>query len=121
MDTHHRVVGILHIIESVFFMFCILMLSLFFGVIATFIKIDPVAIAFITAIGSFIFLPFVLLSLGQLIAAIALLRGSQGAKIWVMIFGGLSLLNFPFGTALGVYTFWALLREQAQTTQQTTT
>jgi hypothetical protein len=115
MDIHHRAVGILHIVEAAFFMMMLLIVTLFFGVIAAFANIDPAIIALVTGIGSILFLPFLLLAIGQIIAAIALLRGSENAQIWVMIFGALSLLNFPFGTALGIYTFWALLREKPPT------
>jgi hypothetical protein len=118
MDIHYRVVGILHIIEATFLMLAILMMSLFFGVIAAFAQIDPSMIAFIVGLGSFIALPILCLCIGQIVAAIALLRGNQSAKIWVMIFGALSLFNFPIGTALGIYTFWVLLKELPTTTQK---
>ena len=111
MDIHYRVVGVLHIIEAAFLMLGILMMSLFFSVIAAIAQLDPNLVAFIVGAGSIIAFPLLCLSIGQIIAAIALLRGSQGAKIWVMIFGALSLFNFPFGTALGIYTFWALSRD----------
>lgn len=111
MDIHYRVVGALHIIEAAFFMLGILMMSLFFGAIAAFVQLDPHLVTLIVGAGSFIALPIICLCIGQVIAAIALLRGSQGAKIWVIVFGALSLFNFPFGTALGIYTFWALLRD----------
>ena len=112
MDTHHRIVGILHIIEASFFIIGMLTITAFYSVITAYMSHAPQMLTIMAAIGTFIILPIFCLCIGQLIAAIALLRGNQSAKIWVMIFGGLSLFNFPIGTAIGIYTFWAFLREQ---------
>jgi hypothetical protein len=53
---------------------------------------------------------FALLALVELVAAICYLRGSKGARIWLIVFNVLFLFNFPVGTALGGYCLWALLR-----------
>jgi zinc-ribbon domain len=38
-----------------------------------------------------------------------LLARQSWARMLAIIFGGLSLLDIPFGTALGIYTLWVLL------------
>ena len=47
-----------------------------------------------------------------IIAGIFLLRGHDWARVVTLILAALELLNFPFGTALAVYTFWALTRPE---------
>jgi hypothetical protein len=43
------------------------------------------------------------------------LRNREGwARIAAMILGALALFSFPIGTALGIYTFWVLLKPEAQ-------
>jgi hypothetical protein len=60
-------------------------------------------------IGSFL----VLISLPGLIGGIGLLMRKAWARIVLLIVGALQLLNIPFGTALGIYTLWALTRPEA--------
>ena len=52
---------------------------------------------------------FALLLATEIIAGIALLKGSPTGRVFVLAFGVLQLLNFPIGTVIGIYTLWALL------------
>jgi|CXWL01.1.fsa_nt_gi hypothetical protein len=49
-----------------------------------------------------------LLSVANIACAIAYLRGSATARIGLVIFSVLMLLAYPVGTAIGVYTLWAI-------------
>jgi len=42
-------------------------------------------------------------------AGIALLKGSRTARVVVIVLGVVELLYVPIGTAIGIYTLWALL------------
>ena len=64
------------------------------------------------------FVPGLLQMVGLIVlasAAIAILIGwglierRPWARMWAIIFAFLSLIEFPFGTALGLYTLWVLL------------
>lgn len=46
-----------------------------------------------------------------IIGGYGILKKCSWARILVLILGALNLLNIPFGTILGVYTFWGLLNE----------
>ncbi len=68
------------------------------------------------------FVPHLITALGFLFAAAALATAVIGwgllnwqpwARMAAIVFGCLSLLDFPFGTALGIYTLWVLLPEQS--------
>ena len=43
-----------------------------------------------------------------------LLARQPWARMLTIIFGALSLLDIPFGTALGIYTLWVLLPAQSE-------
>jgi hypothetical protein len=58
------------------------------------------------AIGAFL----ALLAVPGIIGGWALLVGRSWGRPFVLVLGALHLLNIPLGTALGIYTFWALLR-----------
>lgn len=49
----------------------------------------------------------------SIIAGIGLLTRQSWARIIALVMGCISLLNIPFGTALGIYTIWVLLGENA--------
>ncbi|HEV7403408.1 MAG TPA: hypothetical protein VGO11_10790 [Chthoniobacteraceae bacterium] len=51
------------------------------------------------------------LALPSLLGGWALMTGRPWGRIVVLILAALHIAHFPFGTALGVYTFWALLYE----------
>lgn len=48
------------------------------------------------------------------ISGIGLLTKQPWARILALVMGCISLLNIPFGTALGVYTIWVLLGENGE-------
>ena len=62
-----------------------------------------------TAIAGFL----LLVSAPGIIAGVGLLKRKSWARILALILGFLNLLNFPLGTALGVYTIWVLMQEES--------
>jgi hypothetical protein len=63
-----------------------------------------------TALASF----FIILSVPTIIAGIGLLKRREWARILTIIIGILHLFGFPIGTAIGVYTLYVLLNDQAK-------
>jgi hypothetical protein len=51
------------------------------------------------------------LGLPGIIGGWALFTGRSWGRPLVLVLGFLQLLNIPFGTALGIYTIWALFHE----------
>lgn len=62
-----------------------------------------------TAISGFV----LLVSAPGIVAGVGLLKRKSWARILALILGFLNLLNFPLGTALGVYTIWVLMQEES--------
>jgi hypothetical protein len=118
MDTHVRVLGILHIVFGVIGLFLGLAGMLMLGGIAGVAALsegDPdafIAVPILGAIGTFIFLIALVLSLPGIIAGTGLLKYRSWARILTIILSAIHILNFPFGTALGVYGLWVLLAPQ---------
>jgi hypothetical protein len=113
MQTHVKVLGILHIVFGCLgILFGIGMLALFGG-IATMIGMnaDPdaaVAIPILGAVGGIIAVFALLLSVPGIIAGIGLLSFKPWARILGIVISILNLINFPLGTALGFYGIWVL-------------
>jgi sorbitol-specific phosphotransferase system component IIC len=113
MDQHIKVVGILSIVFGVL----MALLGLFlFGIIAGAGAISgEIEAAWVTGIvGTFVGGLLVLLSLPSIIGGVGLLKRRQWARILIMIVAILSLLNFPFGTAYGVYAIFVLMHEETK-------
>jgi hypothetical protein len=103
-------------------------ISIVFGVLMAFIGVGLFAIiagagaisgefeaAWITGIvGTFIGGLLVLLSLPSIIGGVGLLQHRQWARVLIMIVAIFSLLNFPFGTAYGIYAIVVLMHDQAR-------
>jgi hypothetical protein len=113
MQTHIKVLGYLSI---AFGALGVLVALIVFVSVAGggLISGDAEAIAITSGVGSVIAVLVILVSAPSIIGGIGLLQWRPWARILVIILGCLNLLNFPFGTALGIYTLWALTRPEAQ-------
>ncbi|MGI8745931.1 MAG: hypothetical protein ACR2NN_25795 [Bryobacteraceae bacterium] len=115
MVTHVKLAGILHIVLGAMGIVAGLVILAVFGGIAGIVGFSDhssdgaVAIPILGVIGTFIFLLLLALSLPSVIAGFGLLAFRPWARILTIVLSVLHLLNFPFGTALGVYSLWALL------------
>jgi len=65
-------------------------------------------------VGLFVAMIFLLIAIPAFIAGWGLLRFRPWARVLAIVVGVLNILNFPFGTALGVYTLWVLLNAETQ-------
>jgi hypothetical protein len=111
MDTHVKIVGWLWIIVGALGLLgalCAIVSIAGGGLISG--DQDALIATSITAtvIGGIVFV----LSIPNIIAGIGLLKYKSWARILAIILGVLSLLGFPIGTALGIYTLWALLNKE---------
>lgn len=110
MDIHHRAAAILHIVSSVLALCMILVFFLAVSGFAVF-GAGTGASGLVFGFGTVFLGVMAVPALADLVAAIAFLRGSATARIFLIVFGALDLLAFPWGTLIGVYTLWALLRK----------
>lgn len=111
MDIHTRIVAVLHIVFGALGVAVPLFFGLALGGVAAFmpdVRIPGIAFG----LGALFLGFFILLALVDVIAGIALLKGSRNARVFVIVIGALGLFSFPWGTLLGIYTLWALLRKQ---------
>lgn len=55
-----------------------------------------------------------ILAIPAIIAGLKMRKENPSAKTWAMVAAILALLNFPLGTALGVYALWFLFGDQGK-------
>jgi hypothetical protein len=123
METHVKVLGVIYIAFSAFFVLGALFLLLAVGGAAGIVGIsaDPddaaLAIPIMGIAGSFAATILLVLGLPGLIGGWGLFSYRPWARILVLILSALNLLNFaafPVSTALGVYGLWVLLNKDSE-------
>jgi len=117
METHVKVLAVLHIVLGALGVLIGLGVFAFFGGIAGLVHLDgdadsAVAIPILGAVGGFVCVVLLVLSVPGIIAGVGLLSYQPWSRIFTIVLSVLHLLNIPFGTALGIYGLWVLLSNE---------
>lgn len=111
MDKHVTIIGILYIVFGIlgllagFIVFVVLAGS---GIVSG----DETAFVVTSGIGAIVGGILVVMSIPEIIGGIFLMQRKEWARIMVLVLSFISLLSIPFGTALGGYAIWALMKEE---------
>jgi len=111
MEKHVNVIAALRIGSSI--------LGLIFGIVLFIILYiignvtnDYDARNVLPIIANILIIVFLLLSIPGIIAGIGLFKRKEWARILTLILSVLDLVNIPVGTAIGVYSIWALVQTE---------
>ena len=112
MDKHVNVIGILWIIKgSLGLFFAFALFGVLFGI--SFIPdMGYEAPIILRTVGIGLGFFIAILAAPQIIAGIGLVKMREWARILTLIVAFFSLLSFPLGTALGVYSIVVLLKDE---------
>jgi hypothetical protein len=121
METHVKVVAILHIAWGCLGVLIAVGLLLLFGGIAGIVGLAghardgaEVAVPVLGAIGGVIFVVVLALSLPGIVGGIGLLQFAPWARVLMLVISALDLLSVPVGTALGIYGLWTLTKPETE-------
>ncbi len=122
MDTHVRVLGVLHIVLGGLGVLVGLGFLLLFGGAASIVGMTAMpqdekaflAVPILGVIGGAICVLALVVSLPAIIAGIGLLKFRPWARILTLVLSAINLLNVPIGTAIGVYGLWVLLNNETE-------
>jgi hypothetical protein len=112
LHLHITVLGWLYVVGHAIF----LLIGLFIFMLLTGIGVvsgDSTAMMVLSVIGTAVGLVLVTLAIPGLVAGYGLLTRKSWGRILAIVVGILSLINFPLGTAVGIYTLWVLFQEEA--------
>jgi hypothetical protein len=111
MEKHVTVLGVLYIAFSALALLAaIIVFTAIVG--GGILSGDSEAMAITAIVGPAIALFLFIVSAPGFIGGIFLLKWRPWARILILILGFLNLLNIPFGTILGIYTIWVLLKNE---------
>jgi hypothetical protein len=112
MDKHVDVISILWIVSgSLGILLAIFFFWLLWGI--TFIpNIGYEASYILRLIATWVSIFLAVFSVPEVVGGIGLLKRKEWGRILVLVVSFFNLVNFPLGTALGVYSFIILLKEE---------
>jgi hypothetical protein len=111
MERHINVVAALQIGYSILGIFIGILLFTLFHLIGDFSG-DHEAEFVLSIIANVMITMFAVLSIPGIIAGMGLFKRKEWARILTLILSVLHLLSFPIGTAVGVYSIWALVQPE---------
>lgn len=123
MDSHKRLLSILHIVYGSLSLLTLLIVNLALEVAIPFIEneVSGDELRLIKTVFLFVhslfFILIILFPLPSIVGGIAQLNGKKWGMTVMMISGCLSLLSVPVGTALGVYTIYVFTQSSKQEEQ----
>lgn len=120
MESHVKLLGILHIVLSSLGVLAALIILLVFGGLAGIVGMSDhsgdaaAAVPILGGIGGIICIVILVISLPGLIGGIGLLRLAPWSRILMIVISAIDLLNIPVGLALGIYGLWVLTKPETQ-------
>ncbi len=114
MEKHVSVIAALQIGLSIFGIIMGIIVLVVLNLVGGFTG-DKDANFVLSLIGNIFAVFMFVLSVPGIIAGIGLLHHREWARILTIVLSVLSLLNFPLGTAIGIYSIWALSQEETVT------
>jgi hypothetical protein len=121
MREHVKILGIVYIVFSCLGLLGALVLGGVFAFGGTMIGLgghgDPdalVALSILGVMGTVLFFLCLALSIPGILAGWGLLNFKPWARILTIVLSALNLLNFPLGTAIGVYGMWVMLNQETE-------
>ncbi len=105
--SHKKIIGLIYVVFSAFWLLMLLFYDQVMDWVLAFAAddpdFDPNAIFIFDIISSIFWGIAIIFIIPRLIIGVGLLNKAKWANMPALVYGVISLLNFPFGTVLGVY------------------
>lgn len=111
MEKHLNVVAALQIGFSILWIVIGIVILFILSMIGGFVD-DKDANFILPLIGQIIAAFLFLISIPGVIAGIGLLKRKEWGRVLTLVLSVIGLMNFPIGTAVGVYCIWVLVQEE---------
>jgi hypothetical protein len=111
MEKHINVVAALQIGLSIFCLLIVLLIFTVLNLISGFIN-EPEGSMILSIIANVIAIVFTIISIPGIIAGLGLYKRKEWARLLTLVLSVIEIFNFPFGTAIGIYSIWALIQPE---------
>lgn len=114
MEKHINIVAALQIGLSIFNLLVALLIFTILKLVVGFVD-EPNAETILSIIADVLAIVFVVISVPGILAGLGLYRRKEWARILTLILSVIEIFSFPFGTAIGIYSIWALVQPETIT------
>lgn len=118
-QNHITLLGVLHITRGAL----ILLIGMAIFAVLSGVGVlsdDETAMGVLGLIGMIVLFIMFALAVPSVIAGVGVLMRREWGRITALVVGILSLVDIPFGTAIGVYSIWVLMNDETRVLFQTT-
>jgi hypothetical protein len=111
-EEHNKTLGICHLAYGGLMMLLMIAMFIFMGVIMSTLPSRPggpdpeMPVAFFALFFAFMFIYSLIFFVPSLIAGYAMLKRKNWARMASIVASVFEVMSFPFGTAVGIYSFW---------------
>jgi Ni,Fe-hydrogenase I cytochrome b subunit len=111
MEKHINVVAALQIGLSIFCLVIVFLIFTVLKLVGGFIN-EPEGSMVLNIVANVVAVFFIIISLPGIFAGLGLYKRQEWARILTLILSVFEIFNFPFGTAIGIYSIWALIQPE---------
>jgi membrane-associated protease RseP (regulator of RpoE activity) len=114
MEKHINVVAALQIGLSIFNLLIAFLVFTVLKLVGGFVD-DANGATILSIIADGLAIAFIIISVPGILAGIGLYKRKEWARILTLILSVIEIFSFPFGTAIGIYSIWALIQPETIT------
>lgn len=111
MEKHINVVAALQIGLSIFNLLIAFLLFTVLKLVGGFVD-DANATTILSIIADALAVVFIVISIPGILAGMGLYKRKEWARILTLVLSVIEIFSFPFGTAIGIYSIWALVQPE---------
>lgn len=111
MEKHINIVAALQIGLSIFNLLIAFLIFTVLKLVGGFVD-DANATTILSIIADVLAIVFIVISVPGILAGMGLYKRKEWARILTLILSVIEIFSFPFGTAIGIYSIWALIQPE---------
>jgi membrane-associated protease RseP (regulator of RpoE activity) len=111
MEKHISIVAALQIGLSIFNLLIAFLIFTVLKLVGGFVD-DANGATILSLIADILAIIFITISIPGILAGMGLYKRKEWARILTLILSILEIFSFPFGTAIGIYSIWALIQPE---------
>lgn len=111
MEKHINVVAALQIGLSIFNLLIAFLIFTVLKLVVGFVN-EPNSGMILSMIADILAIVFIVISVPGILAGMGLYKRKEWARILTLILSVVEIFSFPFGTAIGIYSIWALIQPE---------
>ena len=114
MEKHINTVAALQIGLSIFNLLIAFLIFTVLKLVGGFVD-DANGATILSLIADILAIVFIIISFPGILAGMGLYKRKEWARVMTLILSVIEIFSFPFGTAIGIYSIWALTQPETVT------